>query len=71
MEGHVSTIYKIWLNKDETLLYSCSDDSTIRIWDLETYDEIGELQMEVDVEESVHDMYVSKDESILVSCQKH
>ena len=68
MEGHVSTIYKIWLNKDETLLYSCSDDSTIRIWDLETYDEIGELQMEVDVEESVHDMYVSKDESILVSC---
>ena len=68
MEGHNSIIYKIWLNRDETLLYSCSDDSTIKIWDLETYEEIEELCMEIDINESIYDMYVSNDESLLISC---
>ena len=68
MEGHNSIIYKIWLNRDETLLYSCSDDSNIKIWDLETYEEIEELCMEIDINESIYDMYVSNDESLLISC---
>ena len=68
MEGHNSIIYKIWINHDETLLYSCSDDSTIKIWDLETHDEIEELCMNVDHMESVFDIYVTDNESLLISC---
>ncbi|CAG9330473.1 unnamed protein product [Blepharisma stoltei] len=34
--GHTNKISEIILSKDETQLYSCSDDSTVKIWNMET-----------------------------------
>lgn len=36
--GHTNKISEIFFSKDETQMYSCSDDSTVRIWNINVGD---------------------------------
>ena len=38
--GHLDCVKNILLNSDETKLFSCSRDKTIRIWDISEFIEI-------------------------------
>lgn len=36
LKGHENEVNHVYLSKDNTALYSCSDDKTVRVWDLKT-----------------------------------
>lgn len=66
-KGHTGIIFRIILSKKEDKLYSCSDDGTIKVWDVVKERLIGEFNGH---KNSVFEILLSNDGKTLYSCSE-
>lgn len=66
-KGHKFSIYQVILSKDGNILYSCSDDDTIKSWDTNNNKNIHTFRGH---ENAVYKILLSSDEKTLYSSSK-